>query len=143
MTNDIIYECEVQNRDGLIILVDLSKAFDVISWDFIDTTLGIFDFGEDTRQWIRTLHKGSVSYILQNGYKSDPFTLGKGCRQGEPVTPYLFVFAAEILSTCIQNNQNIKGLDVVGEEEKISQYADDTTVFIAPDEKLLRECMQV
>ena len=36
LTNDIIYECEVQNKDGLIILVDFSLAIDVISWDFID-----------------------------------------------------------------------------------------------------------
>ena len=42
LMNDIIYECEVQNRDGLIILVDSSKAFDVISWDFIDTALEVF-----------------------------------------------------------------------------------------------------
>ena len=48
LTNDIIYECEVQNRDGLIILVDFSKAFDVISWDLMDTALGGFGFGKDS-----------------------------------------------------------------------------------------------
>ena len=48
LTNDIIYECEVQNGDGIIILVDFSKAFDVISCDFIDTALEVFGFGEDT-----------------------------------------------------------------------------------------------
>ena len=42
LMNDIIYECEVQNRDGLTILVDFSKVFDVISWDFIDTALKVF-----------------------------------------------------------------------------------------------------
>ena len=118
LTNDIIYECEVQNIDGLIILVDFSKAFAVISWDFIDTALEIFGFGEDTRHWIHTLQKGSVSYILQNGYKVEPVALGTGCRQGDPVSPYLFVIAAEILSEYIRNNQNIKGLDVVGVEQK-------------------------
>ena len=91
LTNDIIYECEVQNKDGLIILVDLSKAFDIISWDFIDTALGVLGFGEDTSQWIRTLHTGSVSYILQNGYKSGPVTFGRGCRLGNSVSPYLFL----------------------------------------------------
>ena len=97
----------------------------------------------DTRHWIHTLQKGSVSYILQNGYKSKLVALGRGCRQGDPVSPYLFVIAAEILSEYIRNNQNIKGLDVVGVEQKILQYADDTSLFIAPKEKSLRECMQV
>ena len=87
--------------------------------------------------------KGSVSYILQNGYKSDPVTLGRGCRQGDPVTPYLSVIAAEILSKFIQNNPKITGLDTAGVEQKTSQYADDTTLFIAPEENSLRECMQV
>ena len=103
LTNDIIYECELQNKDGIIILVDFSKAFDVISWDFIDTALRIFGFEEDNRRWIRTLHNGWVSYILQNGYKSDPVT----------ISPYLFVIAAEILSEFIRNNQNSEGLDTV------------------------------
>ena len=143
LTHDIIYECEVKNRDGLIISVDFFNAFDVISWDFIATALGIFGFGEDTRHWIHTLHKGSISFILQNGYKLDPVVLGRECRQGDPVSPYHFVIAAEILSEYIQNNQNIKGQDVVGVEQKISQYADDTTLFIAYEEKSFRECMQV
>ena len=95
LINDIIYEWEVQNRDGLIILVDSSKAFDVISWDFIDTALEVFGFGEDTKQWVHTLHKGSVSYILQNGYKSNLVTLGRGCRQDDPVSPYLLVIPTE------------------------------------------------
>ena len=118
LTNDIIYECEVQNIDGLIILDDFSKAFDMISWDFIDTAVEIFSFGEDTRHWIHTLQKDSVSYILQKGYKSDPVALGRGCRQGDRVPPYLFVTTAKILSEYIQNTQNIKGLDVVGVEQK-------------------------
>ena len=50
LTNDIIYECEVQKKDCLISLVDFSKAVDVISGDVIDTALEVFGFGEDTKQ---------------------------------------------------------------------------------------------
>ena len=47
------------------------------------------------------------------------------------------------LRESIENNQNIAGLDTVGVEQIISKYADDTTLFIAPEENSLRECMQV
>ena len=49
-----MFECWAQNRDGLIILVNFSKAFEEISLDFIDTASRGFGFGEDTKKWIRT-----------------------------------------------------------------------------------------
>ena len=63
----------------------------------------MFGFGEDTKLWRRTLHKWSVSYILQNGYKSDTVTLGRRCSQDN----HLFVIAGEIASEFIRNSKNI------------------------------------
>ena len=140
-TYDIINECIFQKKEGLILLIDFEKAFDSISWEFITKTLKIFNFGEDTINWINALQIGSTSKILQNGNFSDTITLGRGCRQGDPVSPYLFVLAAEILSESIRSNENIQGIKIFQKEQKISQYADDTTLFIQPNEKTIRNCM--
>ena len=64
------------------------------------------------------------------------------CRQGDPISPYLFVMAAEILAESIRVNNAIKGITLFGKEFNISQYADDTSLYIQPDEKSHKECME-
>ena len=58
------------------------------------------------------------------------FKLGRGCRQGDPISPYLFILCAEILSVRIRNNKNIKGIKIDNIEIKFSQYADDASAFL-------------
>ena len=91
----------------------------------------IFGYGEDTKQWMSTLDKWSVSYVLQNGHTVDPVTLRRGCTQSGPVWPYILVIVADISSEYIWNSQNINQLKIVAIEQKIWQYADDTIIFIA------------
>ena len=69
--------------------------------------------------------KGSETCILQNGFMSNFFSLRRGCRQGDPISPYLFILCAEILGKMVRKNKEIKGLSINGKEYKLSQYADD------------------
>ena len=118
------------------------KAFDSISWDFILKSLEKFNFGETTITWVRSLQIGSNSKILQNGYLSEEITLGRGCRQGDPISPYLFILAAEFLAKAIRSNTNIKGITIHNKEHKLSTYADDTTLFTKYNENSIRSCMK-
>ncbi|MCG7892737.1 MAG: reverse transcriptase domain-containing protein, partial [Candidatus Thiodiazotropha endolucinida] len=138
---DILFETKKQNLPGLILSIDFEKAFDTVSWKFIDKTLKYYNFGQSIRKWVNIFQNGSESSIIQNGFMSESFGLKRGCRQGDPISPYLFVLSAEILGKMIRKNQHIQGININGNIFKLSQYADDTQVFLDGSELSLKETL--
>ena len=69
--------------------------------------------------------------------------LFRGCRQGDPISPYIFVKCAEVLSHVLRECSDVKGINVEGMEVKLSQYADDTTLYIGEDKNSLCTVMGI
>ena len=107
------------------------KAFDSLEWDFLRNCLEAFNFGTDFFSWVGTFHKNIQSCVLNNGNSSDYFYLKRGERQGDPLSPYLFVVAVEILGIAIRQNYQIKGIVIGKEETELLQFAADTTVTLS------------
>ena len=133
----MIEYCKENKTKGLIVLINFEKAFDSMDWGFISNTLKSFNFGPNILKWIKSIQVNSYSYIVQNGHISRKILLHRGCRQGDPVLPYVFVLAAEIMATAVREKKTIKGISVHNKEQKISKYADDTTFYLAANEKNL------
>ena len=127
---DIIHECEQQNKDGLILLVDFEKAFDSLSWTYIQEILPKFNLGPNFIKWISMFQNDSQSRVILNGHLSDPFKLKRGCRQGDPISPYIFILCSEILALAIKNEPNFEGIKVLEKDHRLNQYADDTSIFM-------------
>ena len=68
--------------------------------------------------------------ISNNGYLSPFFEISRGIRQGCPLSALLFILYAEVLAISIQHSKNIKGIKVGYNEIKITQYADDTCLYL-------------
>ena len=66
-----------------------------------------------------------------------------GCRQGDPISPYLFIIAAQVLTILILNNKKIKGIFCGSTEIKLSQFADDTTLILDGTYQSLQAALNV
>ena len=71
--------------------------------------LQLFNFGPDLIRWVNTVYTNIQSCIINNGSCSHYFSIEPGVRQGDPLSPYLFVIAVEILAIAVRSHKNIKG----------------------------------
>ena len=67
----------------------------------------------------------------------------RGCRQGDPWSPYLFILMIEPLSQCIRHNINIKGINIGNKEIKVGQYADDTFLTLDGSFRSIQEIIKL
>ena len=65
-----------------------------------------------------------------NGQYSEWFDVRRGTRQGDRLSPYLFLICAAIMSSVIHQNKNIHGIKILDEVILLSQFPDDTTFFL-------------
>ena len=127
---DLMSHTELNNIPGLLVFIDFEKAFDSVSWSFVYKVLKFFGFQNYIINWIKILNNNIKASVIQSGFLSEQISIHRGCRQGDPIAPYLFLLTAEILGILIKNNTNINGIIINNKEHKISQYADDTSLIL-------------
>ena len=128
---DILEYTKAENIPGILINIDFEKAFDSVNWDFIKVVLEKkYKFDHTFVKWINVLYNGVSSCILNNGYTSRYFNLHRGVRQGDPMSPYIFILIAEVLACKIRQSKKIEGVKIGGHNIKVLQYADDTNGIV-------------
>ena len=139
---DTIHHLTYTNSPGLLLCLDFEKAFDSLDWKFLFKVMHAFGFKNDICRWINVLYFGIKSTLSINGSISEWFQVSRGCRQGDPVSPYLFVMCVEIMAIMIRENNLIKGISINNIETKISQYADDSEILLDNDRVSFEETIR-
>ena len=88
-----------------------------------------------------TFYDNTQVTFNQGGNLSSFFKTERGCKHGDPISPYLFILCAEILAIKIRNNEKIKGIKINDKDFVLTQYADDTTVILDGSEDSLNETL--
>jgi hypothetical protein len=135
---DIMEDTDKKQMKGMLIAIDFEKAFDSLSWKYLFKTLEIYNFGREFQNWIKLLYTDISSCVINEGYTTPYFELQRGVRQGDSLSPYLFILALELCTLKIRNEKEIKGLVFNGHEIKLVNYADDTTAIMKDEESASR-----
>lgn len=104
VTQEVVHH--MHNKKGkqgyIMFKIDFEKAYDRVNWDFLKITLHEFGFPEQIVQLILNCTTASRLTLKWNGDKLDSFAPNRGMRQGDPMSPYLFVLCMEKLSLLIR-----------------------------------------
>ena len=129
--SDVLTYTDENNLPGMLLSIDFEKAFDSVSWKFLNKILQLYNFGPSFQRWIRIIYSKDISScILNKGHSSGYFNINRGVRQGDPISALLFVLGVEVIAATIRAENGIKGIIINGSEQKLVQYADDTTIFL-------------
>ena len=128
---DILDDTVSRHLSGMLMTIDFEKAFDSVNWKFLMKALKSFNFGESVIKWVQLFYNDISSCVMNKNVTSTYFNISRGVRQGDPLSPLLFIISVELLAVNIRNNQNIKGIKFSGKELKMMTYADDTTAIIS------------
>jgi hypothetical protein len=137
LAHEVIHSLKTSRTPGMLIKLDLSKAFDRASWKYIRAVLDSFGFAQDWINWIMNLTSSAFFSILVNGVPSKPFSPSRGIRQGDPLSPFLFILLAEGLGRYIKASViegSLKGLPLhnLQPAPSHSQFVDDTLLMNSP-----------
>ncbi|CAL1367531.1 unnamed protein product [Linum trigynum] len=118
----------------MMVKLDMRKAYDLVDWECLDSILQAYGFCDIWRGWINECIRTVNFSILLNGSPTEYFHPTRGIRQGDPISPFLFILLSNALSFLIDKGVErgeIRGIKLNQECTRISHclFADDTVIF--------------
>ncbi|GKV25367.1 hypothetical protein SLEP1_g34816 [Rubroshorea leprosula] len=131
VANEAIDEVRKRKSQCFVFKIDFEKAYDKVSWSFLDYMMEKMGFDKVWREWIAECLRSNTMSVLVNGSATKEFSMSRGLRQGDPLSPFLFLMVAEALNgltSAVVEKGYFCGVKIGDGELEIShlQFADDT-----------------
>jgi hypothetical protein len=132
--NEILEWLKKRKKKAFFLKIDFEKAYDSVNWEFLLSMLNQMGFPSRWCLWIKGILASSRASVLVNGSPTFQFSSEKGLRQGDPLSPFLFLIVMECLSWMLDKAKSIgdfKGIRLTDEEVELSHlfYADDALIM--------------
>ncbi|XP_071921851.1 uncharacterized protein [Coffea arabica] len=138
-----------QGQNGLMaVKLDMSKAYDRVEWKFLDAMMEKMGYCTVWRKWIWSC-LSSVTYSFNiNGVPQEFVTPERGIRQGDPLSPYLFLLCSEGFSNLLkqaEGDKRITGVKICRSGPRLTHlfFADDSLIFCNADKEEASELVQI
>jgi exonuclease III len=121
---------------AVLLKIDIAKAFDSVSWPFLIEIMQTIGFPRRWTEWISILLSTASTRVLINGRPCRRIAHARGLRQGDPISPMLFVMVMEVLNALLREADRRRVLSPLPGNcimHRASLYADDVVVLLAPN----------
>ena len=126
----LIAQAEQNNDEASLVLLDVEKAFDPVSWSFLREVLDHFSFPDSFARWVEILYNGKELRVINQGHVSSKISPTRSLAQGCGLSPLLFVLVMETLALSIRQNAAIQGIHCQDIHKKLALLADDAILAV-------------
>ncbi|XP_058761237.1 uncharacterized protein LOC131634589 [Vicia villosa] len=136
MVNEILDWAKRKKKGCLLLKVDFEKAYDSVSWNYLRWILVKMGFGKRWMKWMEASIFTNFMSVMVNGSATREFKVQRGLRQGDPISPFLFVLAMEGLTALTKKSVAVGDFKPfkygANDYVDILQFADDTIILGEP-----------
>nr|CAD1839573.1 unnamed protein product [Ananas comosus var. bracteatus] len=129
----LVHHYYASKQSAALLKIDFERAFDHINWDFLIDLLRARGFAPTWISWIQEILKSANTSVILNGVPGNSFTCKRGLRQGDPLSPLLFILCVDVLFRMFQRATSSGLLQDPGIGEvrvQALQFADDLLIFL-------------
>ena len=133
-TMDVVAYSNLKKKRYVIMTIDFEKCFDRIEYNAVFGAMSYFNIGPGFTQWVRLFFSEFYVCTQNMGYMSEFFKKTRGVNQGCNYSPFAYLLCGEVMAHRLQNNPDIRGVNIHEVYMLLSQFADDTALFLEYDE---------